>query len=184
MKIHTPANVLQPVHLENELVRIIPLTATDFERLYAIASDPLIWEQHPASNRYKEEVFRIYFDSAVAAGTAFLIFEKSSGTLIGCTRYYDHNTERSSIAIGYTFLARQYWGGLYNQSVKKLLIDNAFQFADAVIFHIGACNIRSQKAIEKTGAHKTGEFFSESNGKQLLNFEFTIHKKDWINMHP
>ena len=44
---------LQPTHLANEWVTLIPLKETDFEKLYAIASDALIWEQHPNKNRYK-----------------------------------------------------------------------------------------------------------------------------------
>ncbi|MFT3946725.1 MAG: GNAT family N-acetyltransferase [Agriterribacter sp.] len=169
----------QPDYLENDLVRLIPLYKDDFEKLYAVASDPLIWEQHPAKDRYEREVFQLFFDGAVAGNTAFLIIDKASGNIIGSTRYYDYKPENSSIAIGYTFLAKAYWGGRYNQSCKKLLLDYAFQFVDKIYFHVGATNTRSQLAIQKTGGVKVNEADFDHYGKKLLHFEYIIKKEDW-----
>jgi hypothetical protein len=45
---------LQPT-IENRRVRLAPLRADDFDALYAVASDPLIWEQHPNKNRYQRD---------------------------------------------------------------------------------------------------------------------------------
>jgi N-acetyltransferase len=44
--------------LEGEPLELRPLRAEDFHDLYAVASDPRIWEQHPARDRYKEDVFK------------------------------------------------------------------------------------------------------------------------------
>ena len=162
----------QPDTLENELVKLVPLKEEDFDRLLKVASDPLIWEQHPAKDRYKREVFRSYFDSAVASGSAFLILENSTGELIGSTRYYDYKPELSRIAIGYTFITKEFWGGKYNAAVKKLMLDYAFDFVDSVVFHIGPTNFRSQQAILKIGATKIGE--EEYNG--ISQFVYEIRK--------
>ena len=70
----TPDFNLQP-ELENELIRITTLKESDFERLFKVASDPLIWEQHPDKNRYKRETFQLFFDAHVKSKSAFLIFE-------------------------------------------------------------------------------------------------------------
>ena len=43
-------NLLQPT-LENIEVKLLPLQESDFERLYEVASDPLVWAQHPNKNR-------------------------------------------------------------------------------------------------------------------------------------
>jgi RimJ/RimL family protein N-acetyltransferase len=166
----------RPDILEDELTRLIPLQENDFERLYTVASDPLIWEQHPTSDRYKREVFKLFFDGAVESRTAFLIFEKVTNELIGSTRYYDYKADVPSIAIGYTFLARKYWGGSHNKSVKKLMINYAFQYVDSIFFHIGANNIRSQKAILKIGAKKVNEVDFDYYGKKLLHYEYEIKK--------
>lgn len=172
----TPSINWQPDFLEDELLKLIPLAETDFDRLYQVAADPLIWEQHPANDRYQSEVFQQFFDEAIAGKTAFLIVDKASNTIIGSTRYYDYKPENASIAIGYTFVARQYWGGSYNRSVKKLLIDYAFQFVDKVYFHIGATNTRSQLAIGKIGAIKVSEI---DLGQQKTNYEYLIQKQNW-----
>jgi RimJ/RimL family protein N-acetyltransferase len=166
-----------PAQLEDDLIRLNPLNQNDFDALFEVASDPLIWEQHPTRDRYKKEVFQIYFDSAIASASAFLIIDKSSNEIAGCSRYYDHNPKESRIAIGYTFLARKFWGGNYNGAVKKLMLDYAFRFVDTVLFHIGPNNIRSQKAIEKIGGRKIRDMLYEGNP----HCEFEIRKADWVN---
>ncbi len=167
--------------LENDLVRMIPLKESDFERLFMVASDPLIWEQHPNHNRYEKAEFQIYFDGAMASKTAFLTLEKQTNEVIGCTRYYDFKAETSSIMIGYTFLARKYWGGKYNQACKKLLLDNAFQYVEKVGFQIAEKNLRSQKAVIKLGAKKENEvYLPENDNSQLLHYEYFIYKNDWV----
>ena len=162
---------LQPM-LEDEIVKLVPLKASDFDRLFKVASDPLIWEQHPTRDRYKREVFQLYFDSAVESQSAFLIYAKENNELIGSSRYYDYDLSKSRIAIGYTFIAKSYWGGKYNGAIKKLMLDYAFQFVDAVIFHIVPTNFRSQQAVLKLGAKKIGE--EEYNG--ALQFVYQIQR--------
>jgi RimJ/RimL family protein N-acetyltransferase len=165
----------QPSSLQDELVKLVPLTENDFDSLYAVASDPLIWEQHPSSDRYQKPVFQEFFKGALDSKAAFLIIDKSTDKVIGSTRYYDYK-ENESIAIGFTFLARQYWGGRYNKSVKELMINYAFQYVDKIIFHIGASNLRSQMATMRFGAVKTGEFYTEDQNGRRLSYEYTLEK--------
>lgn len=169
----------RPAHLEDNLIKLQPLAADDFEVLFEVASDPLIWEQHPSKDRYKREVFQKFFDGAVEGNSAFLIIDKASGKVIGSSRYYDFKPANNSIAIGYTFLARELWGGKYNRAGKKLLLDYAFQFVDKVYFHIGATNTRSHLAIGKIGAVKVAEVDFDYYGSKLLHYEYVINKNDW-----
>jgi RimJ/RimL family protein N-acetyltransferase len=138
--------------LIGELLELRPLKPTDFAALYNAAKDPLIWEQHPESNRYQIDIFRRYFDSAIASKGAFAIIERKTGRIIGSSRYYNFKPEQSEIEIGWTFLERAYWGGKYNSELKSLMIDYAFQFVEQIAFVIGANNLRSQMAIKKLGA--------------------------------
>ncbi len=147
---------LQPSHLHNELVTLRPLKNDDFEALYLVASDPLVWEQHPNPDRYKKEVFSNYFKGAMESGGAFLILNTGSGEIIGCSRYYDHVPEKKEIKIGYTFFGRSAWGKGYNRAAKDLMIRHVFSFVDTIIFHVGVNNIRSRKAMEKLGAELIG----------------------------
>jgi RimJ/RimL family protein N-acetyltransferase/GNAT superfamily N-acetyltransferase len=141
---------LQPT-LEGELLRLRPLQEEDWEELFAVASDPLIWEQHPAKDRYQEPVFREYFREAMECGGAFAIVDRKTGRIIGSSRFIDYDEKRSEIEIGYTFLRRDYWGGAYNREMKDLLLRHAFRFVRHVVFLVGPDNLRSQKAMEKIG---------------------------------
>jgi RimJ/RimL family protein N-acetyltransferase len=169
-----------PELLENELIKLIPLQASDFEALFEVASDPLIWEQHPANDRYQRDVFKAFFEGALATKTTFLILDKITEKPIGSTRYYDFKPESSSIAIGFTFISRDYWGGPHNRSTKKLLMEYAFQFVNHIYFHIGVNNIRSQKAILKIGATKVRELDFELAGKILPHCEYVVHKNELV----
>ena len=146
---------LQP-HLRSELVELRPLTPNDWDELFVVASDPLIWEQHPECDRYKEEVFRVFFKEALDSGGAFAIIDRKTRRIIGSTRFYGFDPKKSEIEIGWTFLARRYWGGRYNAEMKRLLLNHAFRFVESVVFFVGENNVRSQKAMEKVGAIKVG----------------------------
>lgn len=170
---------LQPT-LEHEDIILCPLTEKDFKVLYAAAADPEIWQQHPSKDRWKEEVFRNFFEGALESGGAFRIVDRSTGLTIGSTRFYDYRLENNSIFIGYTFYATAYWGKGINPKVKKLMLDYIFQFVDRVYFHIGAENLRSQIAISRLQAVKISEqevtYFGET---PKLNFVYEICKADW-----
>src|SRR3954471_11389773 len=85
---------LQPT-LEGESLRLRPLQEDDWEALFAVASDRLIWEQHPASDRYQEKVFREYFRGAMECGGALVVLDRKSGQIIGSSRYIEHDEKRS-----------------------------------------------------------------------------------------
>ena len=146
---------LQP-HLKGDLIELRPLASGDWHELFAVASDPLIWEQHPESDRYKEEVFKIFFEDALRSGGAFIVIDTQTQQIIGSTRFHGYDPEKSEIEIGWTFLARKYWGGRYNREMKQLMLAHAFEFVENVVFFVGENNIRSQKATEKIGAVKSG----------------------------
>ena len=146
---------LQP-HLNGKLIELRPLAPADWNELFAVASDSLIWEQHPERDRHKEGVFRIFFKDALESGGAFVIIDRQTQHIIGSTRFYGYDAEKSEIEIGWTFLARKYWGGQFNAEMKRLLLNHAFEFVESVLFFVGEDNVRSQKAMEKVGATKVG----------------------------
>ncbi len=147
---------LQPT-LRGSLVELRPLRPDDFDALFAVASDPLIWEQHPASDRYQPDVFRQFFQDALDSGGAFLVIDRSDGSIIGSSRYHAYDAEKSEIEIGWSFLARSHWGGRYNGEMKQLMVRHALQFVGRVILVIGVRNLRSQKATEKLGGLRVGQ---------------------------
>jgi RimJ/RimL family protein N-acetyltransferase len=116
---------------------------------------------------------------------AFKIVDKTTGEVIGSTRFYDYNQNESSIFIGYTFYTVSSWGKGINSAVKIMMLDYVFQFVSKVCFHIGADNIRSQIAIARIGAVKVAEqevtYFGEAT---KLNFVYEINKASWKKIKP
>jgi len=161
---------LRPI-LKGELLALRPLRPEDFDELYAVASDPLIWEQHPANDRYKEEVFREFFRKALESGGALIAIDSKDGRVIGSSRFFGYNEAESEIEIGWTFLARSHWGGVYNGEMKRLMLRHAFQFVENVVFLVGPQNLRSQKALEKIGAVCVG---SRVNAEGVDSFVYQI----------
>ena len=152
---------LQPT-LSGEHVVLRPITAGDWEEMFAAAADPLIWAVHPTPDRYTEPVFRDYFDAALASGAAFAILDRETGRIIGSSRYHGYDAALGQIEIGWTFLARDYWGGAFNREIKTLMLDHAFGFAETVIFMVGEHNYRSQRAMEKIGGVRRAELLDRA----------------------
>lgn len=175
---------LQPT-IGNERIRLQPLLAHDFEALYAVAADPLIWEQHPNPNRYQREVFETFFRGALESGGALLVFDAASNALIGSSRFYDLDAANSTIAIGYTFLARDHWGGTCNRALKTLMLDHAFRFVTRVVFHVGEHNTRSRTAMERLGGVLVGKapvtYYGEVSTQNVI---YQITRDDWTRLRP
>jgi RimJ/RimL family protein N-acetyltransferase len=177
---------LQPT-LIGELLTLRPLRPGDFHDLFAVASDPLIWEQHPARDRYKEEVFKELFRESLESGGALVAIDKSvdkaldkkDGRIIGSSRFHGYDPAKSEIEIGWSFLARSYWGGVYNREMKQLMLRHTFQFVNSVVFLVGPENIRSQRAMEKIGGVRAGSR-TDANGRDSLVFQIT--RENWSKL--
>jgi RimJ/RimL family protein N-acetyltransferase len=161
---------LQPT-LKGDLLELRPLRPEDYDDLYAVASDPLIWEQHPTKDRYKEEVFKVFFREALESGGALLAVDARDGRIIGSSRFHGYDQGKNEVEIGWTFLARSHWGGAFNREMKRLMLGHAFRFVDNVVFLVGPQNLRSQRAVEKIGGVRVG---SRRDGAGRESFVYQI----------
>ena len=161
----------QPTLVGN-LLELRPLRADDFNALFRIAADPLIWEQHPNSDRYQEPTFRAFFKEALYSGGALVAINRANGQVIGSSRYHGFDENKSVVEIGWTFLARAYWGGQYNGEMKRLMLEHAFKTVKRVIFVIGPENRRSQRAVEKIGGVRAGTT-TNALGEERVVYEIT-----------
>lgn len=153
---------LQP-ELLGELLRLRPLQPDDYDSLFAVASDRLIWEQHPA-HRYRPDVFGEFFHESIESGGALIAIDRADERVIGSSRFFDYSSERSEVEIGWTFLARTHWGGRYNGELKRLMLDHAFRYVDSVFFLVDPNNNRSQKAMEKIGGMRSARLVVKEEG--------------------
>ena len=158
--------------LKGDLVELRPLRSDDFEALFAVASDPAIWEQHPDRLRYQEDRFRIFFREAMESGGALLAADLATAGVIGSSRFFGYDATSSEVEIGWSFLARACWGGRYNAEMKQLMLDHAFRFVDRVVFLVGPDNLRSQHALAKIGAARVGTRL-DHEGRDRVLFEIT-----------
>ena len=158
---------LQPT-LTGNLIELRPLREEDFDALFAVASDPLIWEQHPESDRWTEPVFRRFFRGAIESGGAFLVLDRRNGRVIGSSRFAGYDETKDEIEIGWTFLARSYWGGTYNGEMKRLMLTHASRFVRRVVFRVGPNNQRSRRALEQIGAVYVGLESDPQRGESVI----------------
>ncbi len=161
----------QPV-LKSDLVEIRPLSSKDFDQLYAVAADPLIWEQHPDKDRHEEEGFQVFFAEALASGGALIAIDTRTQRVIGSSRFHGYDKDISEVEIGWTFLARSHWGGKYNGEMKQLMLQHAFLFVNSVVFLIGPQNMRSQRALEKIGGVRMGSR-PDGDGRESYVYQIT-----------
>jgi RimJ/RimL family protein N-acetyltransferase len=169
--------------LEGERVLLRPLTEGDWDALYAVACDKELWAGHPSHHRWQEPVFREFFAEALAKGGALAIVDKSTGEVIGSSRFQDYDpADGGSVEIGWSFLARTYWGRGYNAEFKRLMLAHAFESVARVKFRVGADNAISRKAMANIGGRLTGEtFVAERVGRPVEHVIFEITRADFAN---
>ena len=169
----------QPV-LRGRGVSLRPLEAGDFDALYEVARDPLVWEQHPERHRYRRDVFKRFFAEALESGGALAVIADDGG-VIGSSRFHGYDEQRSEVEIGWTFVSRSHWGGVTNRELKRLMLDHAFQFVERVVFLVGPENHRSQRALEKIGARRAG---TRADGSGQENVLFELRRHDFQRRAP
>lgn len=161
----------QPI-LKGRLIELRPLRAEHFDELFAVAADPRIWEQHPAKSRYQREPFQIFFSEALKSGGALVVADACDGHIIGSSRFHAYDSNAGEVEIGWTFLARSYWGGRFNGEMKQLMLRHAFRFVNRVVFLVGLNNLRSQRAVEKIGGVCVGPR-ADANGHDSFVYQLT-----------
>jgi RimJ/RimL family protein N-acetyltransferase len=167
-------------HLTGALIELRPAIASDFDALFAVASDPLIWEVHPAHDRWQEPVFRAFFDDGLASGGMLVAIDRATGGVIGSSRYDFTRAEPGEVEIGWTFLARSYWGGRYNGEMKALMLAHAFASVERVILLVGDTNFRSRRAVEKIGGYLTPrEHHADMAGRTVTHVVYAIERDGW-----
>lgn len=164
-------------HLRDGMVALRPLTADDRDALFAVAADPLIWSDHPAHDRWQAPVFHRFFEEALASGGALLASDPANGRVIGASRYERARAGPGEIEIGWTFLARDRWGGPTNAAMKRLMIGHALTMFDRAIFLVGEDNVRSRRAMATIGGRLTERIvLAELAGRPVRHVVFAIDR--------
>ncbi|MEQ1509919.1 MAG: GNAT family N-acetyltransferase [Sphingopyxis sp.] len=163
--------------LIGDTVILQPTVEEDWAEMFALASDPLIWELHPAHDRWQEGVFAKFFDDALASGGGLTIRDKASGAIIGASRYSTRWAGEGEVEIGWTFLSRAYWGGATNREVKALMLAHAHRWFATCLFMVGKDNLRSRRAMEKIGGVLRDDTrIHDMDGVPVTHVMYAIHR--------
>lgn len=161
----------QPL-LQGGLVELRPLHPRDFDNLYAVAADPLIWEQHPVNDRHERDSFQSFFRESLASGGALIAIDGKTQRVIGSARFHGYDEQADEVEIGWVFLARSHWGGVYSGEMMRLMLQHAFRFVSSVVWLAAPHNLRSQRAAENIGAVRVGSR-PDGGGRDSYVYQFT-----------
>lgn len=169
--------------LRGELIEMRPAEENDFEPLFSVASDPEIWAQHTVRDRWRREVFRANFDDALSDRGGLVAIERSSGEIVGFSRYSQLFVDTDSMEIGWSFLARRLWGGRHNRDMKRIMLAHLLEAYPRAIFRVDVNNRRSRGAMEKIGGVLTDwQGFVEYGGVSYPYIAYEITREtfaDW-----
>jgi len=180
--------VIAPVTLEGRHVRLEPLTSGHAAGLAEIGLDEDLWRWIPTSVRTAEEM-SAYVQTALkeqADGSAlpFALIEKTSGRVIGSTRYGNIERVHHRLEIGWTWVARAWQRTPINTEAKYLLLRHAFETLGCMRVELktDSLNERSRAAIQRIGAREEGIFRNHmitSTGRVRHTVYYSIVDSDW-----
>jgi len=153
---------LEPIVLEGDFVRLEPMTLEHHGGLSEIGLDPEIWRYTTVMIRTPEEM-RSYMESALSLpreGTTlpFVTIERSSGRIVGSTRFGNFDPANRRIEIGWTWIARPWQRTAINTEAKYLMLSHAFEKVRCVRVELktDVLNAPSRKAVLRIGAKEEG----------------------------
>ncbi|GAA6132730.1 GNAT family N-acetyltransferase [Halopseudomonas sabulinigri] len=181
-------NWLHEVELHTELVQLRPLRAADKPALLDAASDGRLWElwytQVPGVDTLDAYVDYALSEQAAGRALAFAVIEKSSGKVIGTTRYCNADTANRRLEIGYTWYASRVQRSAINTQCKLALLQHAFEQLGAIAVELRTHwhNQASRAAIARLGAKQDGVLRNhrlEPDGARRDTVVFSILDSEW-----
>mgnify|MGYP003642370623 FL=1 len=180
------------ITLENERVKLSPLTLDNFEHLIPIASQKKLVQFSPSDIETPSSL-KSYVDTAMQqleAGTSipFLVYDKLYEKYAGCTRYMNINHKNKVLHIGSTWIGKEFQSTGLNSQMKKLMLDFAFNNLnfEKVEFRIDERNIASRKAVEKLGCTLEGILRKDVyllDGFKRNTCCYGLLREEWLDMN-
>lgn len=179
-----------PINLQGEKVILAPLEEKYFDEISNTSQDEKIWTYMPMKGTDKGKIISI-LEEAIGKRVKkeqypFVVIEKKTKKIIGCTRYLQINPEHRNLEIGYTWYLPEYWGKGYNEECKLLLLTHCFEVLKTIRVQLIAWdkNMRSRRAIERIGATFEGIHRNVviRQGEKRSVAYFGIIEEEWENV--
>ncbi len=180
--------IVEPVILEGRHVRLEPLSQAHHAGLSAVGLEEELWRWIPTPVRTPEEM-SAYIDTALAeqargVSLPFALIEKSSGRVIGSTRYGNIDRTHQRVEIGWTWVAPAWQRTGVNTEAKYLLLRHAFETLGCIRVELktDSLNERSRAAILRIGAREEGTFRNHmitGSGRIRHSVYFSIVDTEW-----
>ena len=179
---------IEPVTLEGEHVRLVPLTAGHEQALTAAASDGELWKLWYTFVPSPDKT-RGYIDTALdmrerLGALAFAVIDAKTGDVVGSTRFFNVDEANRRLEIGHTWYARRVQKTALNTEAKLLLLTHAFEKLDAIAveFRTHFMNHASRTAIARLGAKQDGILRNHQVGRDGVMRDtvvFSIIQSEW-----
>ena len=155
---------LQPLTLEGNAVRLIPIRREHCHTLWQVAKDSAedIFRWIPYPMRCAEDFERwgekALAEQARSESLVFVTVERNSGQAIGSTRFMNIDPANRRVEIGSTWIAPPWQRTAINTEAKYLMLLHAFEQWGCVRVELktDALNQRSRDAILRIGAKEEG----------------------------
>ena len=177
--------------LENDVVRLQPLQATDYEELVKFSiNEPELWSFN-ANGPDNPENLKKYIDKALSQKNKqleypFVVFDKTKNKIAGSTRFYNINLDAKHLEIGFTWYGKEFQGTSLNKNCKFLLLEFAFEKTqlERVGFRANNLNTRSINAMKSIGCIQEGimrNFSTDAKGERIDAIVLSIIKNEWFS---
>lgn len=177
--------------LENDVVRLQPLQASDYEKLVEFSvNEPELWSFN-ANGPDSPENLKKYIEKALSQKDKlveypFLVFDKISNKVAGSTRFYNINLEAKHLEIGFTWYGKEFQGTKLNKNCKYLLLEFVFEKMnlERVGFRANNLNQRSINAMKSIGCIEEGvlrNFNTDAKGNRIDAIVLSILKNEWFD---
>jgi len=153
---------IEPVTLSGSRVLLEPLSLEHLDGMIAAVKDGELWNLWYTSIPSPEKAegyIKTALDMRTNAGAMpFIIRDRESNTIIGCTRYFNVDEVNQRLEIGHTWYSESYQRTAANTESKYLLLSHAFEELNAIAveFRTHWHNHKSRAAIARLGAKQDG----------------------------
>ena len=182
--------ITEPVLLEGNQVKLVPLDRAHFDDFISIASDKCIWAYYALDGsdaaKLAVSLENALIERALGIQYPFVVMLRTGHRIIGSTRFLELQQAHQKLEIGWTWFYPDYWGTGINPECKWLLLSYCFEELRTrrVQLKTDERNQRSRKAIEKIGGQFEGIIRNDmvrDDGTSRHSAYYSITDDDWRN---